>query len=63
MYITSDGNTFSAGGVTMTPIGLIMAAMSLTMFMIILFESWRAYKAWQKRREHTYYRLEVDPYL
>ncbi|THX15835.1 hypothetical protein D6D17_02917 [Aureobasidium pullulans] len=63
MYITSDGNTFSAGGVTMTPIGLIMAAMSLTMFMIILFESWRAYKVWQKRREHTYYRLEVDPYL
>lgn len=47
----------------MTPIGLIMAAMSLTMFMIILFESWRAYKVWQKRREHTYYRLEVDPYL
>ncbi|KAI5203285.1 hypothetical protein E4T38_05271 [Aureobasidium subglaciale] len=63
MYITSDGNTFSAGGVTFAPVALIMAAMSFTMFLILMFESWRAYKIWQKRREHAYYRLEVDPYL
>ncbi|KAI5247604.1 hypothetical protein E4T43_01964 [Aureobasidium subglaciale] len=58
MYITSDGNTFSAGGVTIAPVALIMAAMSFTMFLILMFESWRAYKIWQKRREHAYYRLE-----
>ena len=58
MYITSDGMTLSAA-----PMALIMAAMSLTMFSILLFESWRAYKAWRKKKEHAYYRLEVDPYL
>jgi hypothetical protein len=63
MYITSDGNNFYAGGMTLSPVALIMAAMSLTMFSIIVFESWRGYKVWQKRREHAYYRLEVDPYL
>lgn len=44
-------------------VALIMAAMSFTMFSILLFESWRAYKAWRKKKEHAYYRLEVDPYL
>jgi hypothetical protein len=63
MYITSDGNTFYGGGTTMSPIALVMAAMSLTMFSILVFESWRGYQTWQKRREHAYYRLEVDPYL
>jgi hypothetical protein len=63
MYITSDGNTLYAGGMPVSPIALIMAAMSLTMFSILVFESWRGYKAWQKRREHAYYRLEIDPYL
>lgn len=58
MYITSDGKTISAASVA-----LIMAAMSFTMFSILVFESWRAYKAWQKKKEHAYYRLEVDPYL
>ncbi|KAG9856337.1 hypothetical protein KCU98_g1931, partial [Aureobasidium melanogenum] len=58
MYMTSDGKTLSAA-----PVALIMAAMSFTMFSILVFESWRGYKAWQKKKEHAYYRLEVDPYL
>ncbi|KAI4727539.1 hypothetical protein E4T49_04714 [Aureobasidium sp. EXF-10728] len=57
LYITSDGNTLSTSSVA-----LIMAAMSLTMFSILVFESWRVYKTWQKKREHAYYLLEVDPY-
>jgi hypothetical protein len=63
MYITSYGNTLYAGSMTMSPLALIMAAMSLTMFSILVFESWRGYKTWQKRKEHAYYRLEIDPYL
>ncbi|KAG9570069.1 hypothetical protein KCU71_g587, partial [Aureobasidium melanogenum] len=46
MYITSDGKPLSTA-----PVALIMAAMSFTMFSILVFETWRGYKAWQKKKD------------